>query len=240
MFIKETGYILTNEVVDTYGGDFTWMDVWFETLDNGEIAFFNDANTEIPDYIRKNFTVITNLDEAKNYLKTTDNKFLVAVGDNLTRHYLSKKFESIGGINQTYISKEARVGKYNKISPKGVIILADAHITNDLMLDEGVVFYLRAGIGHYSHLGPYSLISGGCNTSSVKIGSYVTIGINVGIVPAVSIGSFSILGTGAIITKNVEEYSIMVGNPAKKVKETRTIVHQFLSEHSGFQPIISF
>src|SRR5690606_38424675 len=131
-----------------------------------------------PDYVKKDFTLITSLDQAEYYFKTTDARFLVAIGDNLTRHYLSNKFEKLGGVNQTYISKEARVGRYNKISPKGVIILADAHITNDLILEEGVVFYLRAGIGHYSHLGPYSLISGGCNTSSVKIGAYVTVGIN--------------------------------------------------------------
>ena len=201
---------------------------------NGEIAFYNDTDLQIPNYMRKDFTLINNLDDAEYYFKTTDNRFLIAVGDNLWRHYLSAKFEKIGGINKTYISKEARVGNYNQISPKGVMILADAHITNDLVIGEGVIFYLRAGIGHYSHLHPYCLISGGCNTSSVNIGAYATVGINVGIKPSLEIGKFSVLGTGAVIVKDVEEYAIMVGNPAKKINTTLPHISHFLASHPDF------
>lgn len=46
----------------------------------------------------------------------------------------------------------------------------------------------------------------------------VWIGANVIILPGVKIGKGSILGAGCVISKNVEPYSIMVGNPAKKVK----------------------
>ena len=203
---------------------------------NAEIAFYNDTDLKTPDYLRKDFTLINNLDEAKYYFATTDNRFLVAVGDNLQRHYLSGKFEKMGGVNSTYISNEARVGNYNQLSPKGVIILADAHITNDIVIDEGVIFYLRAGIGHYSHLYPYCLVSGGCNTSSVNIGAYATVGINVGIKPSIQIGKFSLLGTGAVIVKDVEEYAVMVGNPAKKINSTLSHISQFLSSHPDFSP----
>jgi acetyltransferase-like isoleucine patch superfamily enzyme len=203
---------------------------------NSEIAFYNDTDLKVPDYVRKDFTLINNLAEAEYYFKTTDNRFLAAVGDNVWRHYLSQKFEKIGGVNKTYISKEARVGNYNHISPKGVIILADAHITNDIVIDEGVIFYLRAGIGHYSHLHPYCLISGGCNTSSVDIGAYATVGINVGIKPSTQIGKFSMLGTGAVIVKDVDEYAVMVGNPAKKISTTLPHITQFLSSHPEFSP----
>lgn len=49
----------------------------------------------------------------------------------------------------------------------------------------------------------------------VWIGTYAVI------MPGISIGKFSIIGSGAVVTKNVEDYSIMVGNPAKKIGDVR-------------------
>ena len=40
---------------------------------------------------------------------------------------------------------------------------------------------------------------------------------NATIVCGVSIGKFSLVGAGAVITKDVKAFSIMVGNPAKKI-----------------------
>jgi len=39
------------------------------------------------------------------------------------------------------------------------------------------------------------------------------------ILAGVTIGKGSIVGAGAVVTKNVEEYSIVVGNPAKVIKK---------------------
>lgn len=55
-------------------------------------------------------------------------------------------------------------------------------------------------------------------TKPVKIGENVWIGENVVVLPGVSVGSGSILGAGAVVTKDVPEMSIVVGNPAKVMK----------------------
>jgi UDP-2-acetamido-3-amino-2,3-dideoxy-glucuronate N-acetyltransferase len=49
------------------------------------------------------------------------------------------------------------------------------------------------------------------------INTGATIGANVTIVCGIKIGTYSLIGAGAVITKDVEPYSIMVGNPAKKI-----------------------
>ena len=46
----------------------------------------------------------------------------------------------------------------------------------------------------------------------------VWIGGRVIILPGVKIGKGSIIGAGAVVSKNVDPYSIVVGNPARKVK----------------------
>lgn len=52
----------------------------------------------------------------------------------------------------------------------------------------------------------------------VKIGSNVWIGSNVTILPGVEIGDGAVVGAGSVVTKNVPEYSIIAGNPAKVIK----------------------
>ncbi len=54
--------------------------------------------------------------------------------------------------------------------------------------------------------------------SDVVIGSEVWIGGNVTILTGVTIGDGAIIGAGSLVTKDVEAYSINVGNPCKKIK----------------------
>lgn len=49
----------------------------------------------------------------------------------------------------------------------------------------------------------------------VKIGKNVWIGGGAIILPGVHIGEGSIIGAGAVVTKNIPAYSVAVGNPAK-------------------------
>lgn len=45
-----------------------------------------------------------------------------------------------------------------------------------------------------------------------------SIGANATVLPGVSIGEGSMVGAGAVVTKNVEPYSLVIGNPAKHVR----------------------
>lgn len=53
---------------------------------------------------------------------------------------------------------------------------------------------------------------------SVEIGRNVWIGMGAVILPGVSIGDHSIVGAGAVVTKNVPSKTVVVGNPAKFLK----------------------
>ena len=53
---------------------------------------------------------------------------------------------------------------------------------------------------------------------AVTISDDVWIGANVIILPGVCVGKGAIIGAGAVVTKNVPEYAVVAGNPAKIVK----------------------
>jgi len=55
----------------------------------------------------------------------------------------------------------------------------------------------------------------------VTVRRYTQIGTMSVVMPGVEIGSNSLVGAGAVVTKNVEDFSCVVGNPAKRVKDVR-------------------
>ena len=55
-----------------------------------------------------------------------------------------------------------------------------------------------------------------CSEINIKKGAWI--GAGASILPGVSIGKYAIVGAGAIVTKDVPDYSVVVGTPARVVK----------------------
>lgn len=55
-----------------------------------------------------------------------------------------------------------------------------------------------------------------CNEITIKKG--VWIGAGATILPGVTVGEYAIVGAGAIVTKDVPDYAVVVGSPARVVK----------------------
>lgn len=73
----------------------------------------------------------------------------------------------------------------------------------------------------------------------IFIDDYVWIATNAIILPGVSIGKGAVIGAGAVVSRNVEPFSIMVGNPAKPLSRKRkTILNynpcQFLAGNTAW------
>ncbi|WOD12598.1 acyltransferase [Pseudomonas sp. NyZ704] len=58
--------------------------------------------------------------------------------------------------------------------------------------------------------------------SGVIIRRGASIGANVTVLPGITIGEFAMVGAGAVVTKDVVAYSVVVGNPARTI---RTLNH---------------
>lgn len=58
-------------------------------------------------------------------------------------------------------------------------------------------------------------------TAPVKIGDYVFIGPRAIILPGVKIGKGAVVGAGAVVTKDVAEFKIVGGVPAKEIGERK-------------------
>lgn len=66
----------------------------------------------------------------------------------------------------------------------------------------------------------------------VVIGNYSFIGTSSVILPGTKIGKGCVVGAGSIVKGVYPDYSIIVGNPAKIVGDTRDIDSEFMKEHN--------
>ncbi len=55
-----------------------------------------------------------------------------------------------------------------------------------------------------------------CKPVLIQKGAWI--GANVTILPGVSVGKYAIVGAGSVVTKDVPDYGVVVGSPAKVVK----------------------
>ena len=65
----------------------------------------------------------------------------------------------------------------------------------------------------------------------VTIEDHAWIGVRAIILPGITIGKGSVVGAGSVVTKSVEDYTIVAGMPAKKIgnriKDLRYKLHYF-------------
>ena len=109
---------------------------------------------------------------------------------------------------------------------------ASIEIGNNVTFNQGVIITARAKvtIGDETLFGPMVRVmdSDGHGIDGLEekkapivIGRHVLIGAHAMILKGVTIGDNSIVGAGAVVTKNVEANTIVAGNPARKIRATK-------------------
>lgn len=145
-------------------------------------------------------------------------EFVIANGEPANRQLLYDKIKGAGFPMGTVISPKATIWTGAEIG-EGCII-GEAIISVDVKLGNNVFIQHKCILGHDVKIGDHSLVSNLC-----FVGGYTQIGNRVYMAPGsmakdrLKVDDDSIIGLGAILTRNVKEKSIMVGNPAKKIGE---------------------
>lgn len=102
----------------------------------------------------------------------------------------------------------------------GIGIRAAIHgpcdIGNDVMMGPDCVIYVRNHCFARTDIPMWK--QGFYNDEPVTIGNDVWIGGRVTILPGVKIGNGAIIGANAVVTKDVPDYAIVGGNPARILK----------------------
>lgn len=110
----------------------------------------------------------------------------------------------------------------NCVIMMGAVLNIGAAIGSKTMIDMNAVIGGRAIIGNNCHIGAGAVIAGVIEPPSadpVVIEDNVLVGANAVIIEGVKVGKGSVIAAGSVVISNVEEYSVMVGIPAKCIKK---------------------
>lgn len=118
------------------------------------------------------------------------------------------------------IGENCNIGQNVVISP-AVIIGNNVKIQNNVSIYTGVTceddVFLGPSMVFTNVNNPRSAINRRDQYSKTVVKKGASIGANATIVCGHDIGRFAFIGAGAVVTKNVPDYALVVGNPAKQM-----------------------
>ena len=132
--------------------------------------------------------------------------------------FIDKCGKSIRVKRNADVSMFIEIGDYSELGTN-CIIQSNTSIGDYVIMGPDVKIYTK-NHGHYDISIPIALQPIICET--VKIGNDVWLGANVIITPGVTIGDHVIVAAGAVVTKDVPDYALIGGVPAKIIKYRNT------------------
>lgn len=115
------------------------------------------------------------------------------------------------------IGKSCNIGQNVVISPE-VVLGNNVKIQNNVSVYTGVVceddVFLGPSCVFTNVINPRSAVNRRGQYLKTKVGKGATIGANATIVCGHDIGEYAFIGAGAVVTKDVPPYALLVGNPA--------------------------
>jgi sugar O-acyltransferase (sialic acid O-acetyltransferase NeuD family) len=141
------------------------------------------------------------------------------IGNNAVRVKINNKARNFGLITPNFIHKTACVS--SKLKPdSGIYVLPGSILMPFLDVQSDVMISMGVRVAHHSILEAGVFLSTGVSIGAgIRICSCSYIGMNAVLVTGkcFTVGPNSLVGAGAVVTKNVAQGITVIGNPARKM-----------------------
>ncbi len=118
------------------------------------------------------------------------------------------------------IGNNCNIGQNVVVSPK-VVLGNNVKVQNNVSIYTGVIceddVFLGPSMVFTNITNPRSAVNRRGQYAKTIVKKGASIGANATIVCGHDIGEFAFIGAGAVVTKNVPAYALLVGNPAKQI-----------------------
>jgi UDP-2-acetamido-3-amino-2,3-dideoxy-glucuronate N-acetyltransferase len=118
------------------------------------------------------------------------------------------------------IGEKSNIGQNVVVSP-GVVLGNNVKVQNNVSIYTGVScdddVFLGPSMVFTNVINPRSAINRRGQYAETHVGKGASIGANATIVCGHDIGEYAFIGAGAVVTKNVPAFALVVGNPARQL-----------------------
>jgi len=134
------------------------------------------------------------------------------------------------------IGDNCNIGQNVVVSP-GVILGNNVKVQNNVSLYTGVVceddVFLGPSMVFTNVVNPRSAVNRRGQYAQTLVKKGASIGANATIVCGHDIGSFAFIGAGAVVTKHVPDYALVIGNPARQTGWMSEFGHKLHFDKNG-------
>src|SRR6478672_4880485 len=134
------------------------------------------------------------------------------------------------------IGAGSNIGQNVVVSPK-VVLGKNVRVQNNVSIYEGVIceddVFLGPSMVFTNVINPRSAVTRKHEYKTTLVKKGASIGANATIVCGNEIGEFAFIGAGAVVTKPVPAYALMVGNPAKQKGWMSELGHRLTFDKAG-------
>lgn len=134
------------------------------------------------------------------------------------------------------LGERCNIGQNVVVSP-GVVLGTNVKVQNNVSIYEGVTcdddVFLGPSCVFTNVINPRSAVNRRGQYARTHVGRGASIGANATIVCGHDIGAYAFIGAGAVVTKNVPAYALVVGNPARQMGWMSAHGHRLEFDENG-------
>ncbi len=123
-------------------------------------------------------------------------------------------------MSSSELGKKCNIGQNVVVSPK-VILGNNVKVQNNVSIYTGVVceddVFLGPSMVFTNISNPRSAVIRKDSYKNTIVRKGASVGANATVICGNEIGKYALIGAGAVITKNIKPYALVVGNPAKQI-----------------------
>ena len=140
-------------------------------------------------------------------------------------------------MNGSEIGEKCNIGQNVVVSP-GVKLGRNVKVQNNVSIYTGVIcdddVFLGPSMVFTNVINPRSQIIRKENYMTTIVEKGASIGANATIVCGIIIGRYAFIGAGAVVTKDVKPFALVVGNPARQTGWMSEFGHKLIFDDKGF------
>ena len=134
------------------------------------------------------------------------------------------------------IGENCNLGQNVVVSP-GVVLGKNVKVQNNISIYTGVIceddVFLGPSMVFTNIINPRSSVIRRDKYETTLVKKGATIGANATIICGNTIGSYAFIGAGSVVTKDIPDYALVIGNPARQAGWMSEFGHKLIFDKEG-------